>query len=154
MIYAIIAAALCLIDLTIKAAAREALPEGGAEKKLTKHLSGKVLYNRGFALGRASDHPEAVKNISLAAAALYLIQFLLQLRGKGGAALKAASAVTLGGVLGNLTERVRDGAVTDYATLRTGKKIDRVVFNFADVCILVGGIAALAAAAAGVLKKS
>ena len=153
MIYAVIAASLCLIDLAVKAAAREALPANGKEKRLTKHLSGRVLYNKGFALGRASDRPELVKGVSIAAVVLYLVQSLLQFREKGNTALKAATAVTLGGALGNMIERVKDGAVTDYAALRTGKKIDRIVFNFADVCILLGGAAAFAAVAAGALKK-
>ena len=145
---------LCAADLVLKAEARKKLPDHGGEKRITKHLAGRILYNRGFAMGKAEDRPDLVRGLSFAAVIIYFMQIIPALRVKGGNLIKAGCALTLGGALGNLTERLGSGSVTDYASLRTGKKIDRIVFNFADVCILLGAVIAGAGVLAGIVRKA
>lgn len=50
--------------------------------------------------------------------------------------VRIASAVVLGGALGNLGDRLLNGAVTDFVLVRYFP----FVFNFADAAITVGGI--------------
>ena len=124
MIFFMISLLLCAADLVLKAEARTKLPDHGGEKRITKHLAGRILYNRGFAMGKAEDRPDLVRGLSFAAVIIYFMQIIPALRVKGGNLIKAGCALTLGGALGNLTERLGSGSVTDYASLRTGKKID------------------------------
>jgi signal peptidase II len=51
---------------------------------------------------------------------------------------RIALAVIAGGALGNLIDRVRDGAVTDFVRWRIGEA-RWPIFNVADAALLVGG---------------
>lgn len=50
---------------------------------------------------------------------------------------RAAYAMIAGGALGNLIDRVRDGAVTDFVRWRIGSH-DWPIFNVADVALVIG----------------
>ena len=56
--------------------------------------------------------------------------------------LKAGLSLLLGGAFSNTYDRVMREYVVDYVSLKTGiAAIDRVVFNLADLCILIGTMA-------------
>lgn len=50
---------------------------------------------------------------------------------------RAAYAMIAGGALGNLVDRVRDGAVTDFVRWRVGSH-EWPIFNVADVALVIG----------------
>ena len=54
-------------------------------------------------------------------------------RGRAGIAIWLPAGLLIGGALGNLADRVRDGAVTDFVDLPLW-----ATFNLADVAIVAG----------------
>jgi len=87
--------------------------------------------NRGVAFGLADDvSPELI-----AATLLVLIALLTYLaaRVKGPRLIWLPAGLLIGGALGNLADRVRDGAVIDFIDLPLW-----ATFNLADVAIVTG----------------
>jgi signal peptidase II len=87
--------------------------------------------NEGVAFGLGGDISTA-----LIAATIVLLMGLLvflAVRGDGGWLVWLPAALLLGGALGNLADRVRDGAVTDFIDLPLWP-----TFNLADVAITLG----------------
>ena len=75
-------------------------------------------------------------------AKLAMILFLATLGMRGKKLLKAGLSLLLGGAFSNTYDRVMREYVVDYVSLKTGiAAIDRVVFNLADLCILIGTMA-------------
>ena len=96
--------------------------------------------NQGVAFGLAGDVSPVLIGAAIAGALLALLAFLA-LRGEADPLIWLPAGLLVGGALGNLADRVRDGAVTDF--------IDSArwpTFNLADVAIVVGVVAAGAAA--------
>ena len=88
--------------------------------------------NRGIAFGLLGDGGDAVLVVTTAALALVLVWFA---RDPGRPGLWLAVGLLVGGALGNLADRVREDAVTDF--------IDPSLwpaFNVADVAITVGAL--------------
>src|SRR5690606_12979582 len=50
---------------------------------------------------------------------------------------RVALALVAGGALGNLVDRIRDGAVTDFIRWRAGEHV-WPIFNVADVALVIG----------------
>lgn len=48
-------------------------------------------------------------------------------------------SLLLGGIIGNLIDRIAYGAVVDYLDFQFGS-YQFAIFNFADICIVIGGI--------------
>ena len=68
-------------------------------------------------------------------------EFLRQTVAGGRKTARLGLALVLGGGAGNYAERRRKGFVTDYVSLGVGNsKIRKWVFNFSDVCIVLGGL--------------
>ena len=73
---------------------------------------------------------------------LSVVVFVLTLGMRGKKLLKAGLSFLLGGAFSNTYDRVVREYVVDYVSLKTGiAAIDRVVFNLADLCILIGTMA-------------
>jgi signal peptidase II len=87
--------------------------------------------NSGVAFGLGGD----VSTILIGATIVLLMVLLVFLaaRGRRDALVWAPAALLVGGALGNLADRVRDGAVTDFIDLPLWP-----TFNLADVAIVVG----------------
>jgi signal peptidase II len=87
--------------------------------------------NRGVAFGLAGD----VSAVLIGATVLALVGFLLflALREDGSKLLWLPAALLVGGALGNLADRVRDGSVTDFVDLPLWP-----TFNLADLAIVAG----------------
>lgn len=87
--------------------------------------------NRGVAFGLAGDVSPLLIGATLALL-LGLLVFLAS-RARDDAAVWLPAGLLIGGALGNLADRVRDGAVTDFVDLPLW-----ATFNLADVAIVVG----------------
>jgi signal peptidase II len=87
--------------------------------------------NRGIAFGLAGD----VSPVLIAATLALLVGLLVFLaaRAKEGAPVWLPAGLLIGGALGNLADRIRDGAVTDFVDLPFW-----ATFNLADVAIVAG----------------
>jgi len=87
--------------------------------------------NKGVAFGLGGDISAVLIGVTI----LLLMGLLVFLaaRGRGGVWVWLPAALLIGGALGNLADRVRDGAVTDFIDLPLWP-----TFNLADVAIVLG----------------
>lgn len=96
---------------------------------------GIVMYhNSGVMLGMFSDLPPLLRVVSLATSGAFLvfvyaiIQFFLP---ENVMKLRVGLSVLLGGILGNVTDRILYGSIIDFVVLGRGTKLSPV-FNIAD----------------------
>jgi signal peptidase II len=87
--------------------------------------------NKGVAFGLGGDISAALIGVTIVLLVGMLV--VLAIRGGGGWLVWLPAALLLGGALGNLADRVRDGAVIDFIDLPLWP-----TFNLADVAITVG----------------
>ena len=87
--------------------------------------------NKGVAFGIGGD----ISAVFIGATIVVLLGFLVFLasRSRSGWMVWVPAALLIGGALGNLADRVRDGAVTDFIHLPLWP-----TFNLADLAIVVG----------------
>ena len=87
--------------------------------------------NKGVAFGIGGD----ISAVFIGVTVVLLLGFLvfLAFRGGSGWLVWLPAALLIGGALGNLADRVRDGAVTDFIGLPLWP-----TFNLADLAIVVG----------------
>jgi signal peptidase II len=127
------AGALCgvvvILDQALKAAV-EANLVPGEHVDVVGPLELTLSHNRGIAFGLASGGGAGL--VALTAAALALVGYLFARR-PTRPWMWLAVGLLAGGALGNLADRVRAGAVTDYVDLLAWPP-----FNLADVAITLG----------------
>lgn len=118
------------IDQGSKALAT-ALVDRGDRIEILPFLHLENVRNKGVAFGVGGDIPAVV----IGATILVLLGLLVFLaaRSRTGWLVWVPAALLIGGALGNLADRVRDGAVTDFIDLPLWP-----TFNLADVAIVVG----------------
>lgn len=103
---------------------------------------GMVLHhNHGAILGLFSNLPPVLRIVSLSTGGAFLIftffavQYLLPIRSR---VLRAGMSILLGGILGNVTDRILNGYVIDFLVLGTPQRFTPFVFNVADALQWVG----------------
>lgn len=128
-----LAGALCLLvlglDQVVKAVVEASLVPGERVEVLGP-LDLFLTHNRGVAFGLAGGGGVAL--VLFALAALLVVGVLLA-RDATRPGMWAAVGLLAGGALGNLADRVREGAVTDYVDFLSWPP-----FNLADVAIVAG----------------
>ena len=119
-----------LVDQGTKAIATS-LVDRGDRSEVLPFLAFENVRNKGVAFGLGGD----ISAVLIGATIVVLVGVLafLALRGKSGALAWLPAALLIGGALGNLADRVREGAVTDWIDLPLWP-----TFNLADVAIVVG----------------
>lgn len=102
---------------------------------------GLVLHrNPGAMLGMFSDLPPVLRIVSLSTGGAFLIfiyaaiQYMLPTK---SLILRAGMSILLGGILGNVTDRIIAGSVVDFLVLGT-RQFSTPAFNFADAIQWVG----------------
>ncbi len=103
----------------------------GDRVEVLPFLAFENVRNKGVAFGLGGDISAAL--IGAAIVVLVGLLVFLAARAHGGWLVWLPAALLLGGALGNLADRVRDGAVTDFIDLPLWP-----TFNLADVSIVVG----------------
>lgn len=129
-----VAGAAVLVDQVSKAIAVSAL-ERGESVNVFLALDMTHVRNRGIAFGLLSDGGVVLAVAIAVALVALLVYFALH---TGVRLLWLPVGLVLGGALGNLADRAREGAVIDF--------IDPLfwpAFNVADACIVVGVLALL-----------
>ncbi|MFN8790793.1 MAG: signal peptidase II [Bdellovibrionales bacterium] len=99
-----------------------------------------MIFNHGAMLGLFSDLPPALRIVSLSTfgALVVGIYFLFQYLIPGThLKLRVGLSVLLGGILGNVFDRIRYGAIIDFIKIRLGGIITPI-FNVADIIQWVG----------------
>lgn len=131
---AALALATCGVVVALDQASKWGIREGierGDQEQVLPFLDLTNTRNRGVAFGLAGD----VSPVLIGGTLIVLLALLAYLaaRTRGGAAIWLPAGLLIGGALGNLADRVRDGAVTDFIDLPLW-----ATFNLADVAITVG----------------
>ncbi len=127
------AGALCLLVLALDQVAKaliEANLAPGEQVDLLGPLDLTLAHNEGVAFGLASGGGAAL--VALTVVALGFVLFLFA-RDPARPGMWVAVGLLVGGALGNLIDRVRADAVTDYIDVLSWPP-----FNLADVAITVG----------------
>lgn len=103
----------------------------GDRSEVLPFLAFENVRNKGVAFGLGGD----ISAILIGATIVLLLGLLVFLasRNRGGWPIWLPAALLIGGALGNLADRVRDGAVTDFIDLPLWP-----TFNLADVAIVAG----------------
>jgi len=127
-----LAAFVVLLDQAAKEAVRSAL-EPGERIDLILGVELVDVSNRGIAFGLLGDGGELVLAITIAALLAMLVWFAAQPSRPG---LWIAVGLLAGGALGNLADRARQDAVTDFLDPPLWP-----AFNVADIAITLGAVA-------------
>ena len=106
-------------------------------------LGGRMIlrnyHNEGAALGFFKNYPKLNKGLSFFVLSGVIWEYLKKLAVRGEKLTKLGLCLLTGGGLNNCWERLRKGYVTDYISFRTShKKLQKIVFNLSDVCIIAG----------------
>ena len=126
-------AALVGIDQLIKLWAVQVLQPVGTMPLIPHVVELPFVLNPGMAFSLLSG--KQLLLILATSAAMAVMAYWLFFRCRGKVLLQAALILMLGGGLGNLIDRVLNGAVVDYLNLLFMRF---AVFNFADICVCVG----------------
>lgn len=118
------------VDQGTKALATS-LVDRGERVEVLPFLAFENVRNKGVAFGLGDDISAVVVGATVVVL-LALLVFLAS-RSRTGWLIWLPAALLIGGALGNLADRVRDGAVTDFIDLPLWP-----TFNLADVSIVVG----------------
>lgn len=136
MLYAILAAALVVLDQLVKYLVRANIDLGEGVPFLPHILQLTYVQNTGAAFSLFSQHTWILALVSLAASILLAVLLIKKVFPHPFAML--CLSVVLAGAVGNLIDRVFLGYVTDmFQTLF----MNFAVFNVADICVVCGGIA-------------
>ena len=146
------AAALCLVpavflgDQRIKNRIERNFKNGETAVKCNGLLLIHRHHNYGAVLNAGQKHQRIIRGISAAITAVLAVLFCLILGQKGNRLLKIGLAFLLGGAFSNTYDRLRRKYVVDYFSF--GVKwtpLRRIVFNLADMSILIGALLILLA---------
>jgi signal peptidase II len=107
------------------------LVDRGDRVEVLPFLAFENVRNKGVAFGLGGDISAALIGVTIVLLVGLLV--FLALRSDGGWLVWLPAALLVGGALGNLADRVRDGAVIDFIDLPLWP-----TFNLADVAITAG----------------
>lgn len=139
MLYLGLAGLIFLAELAIK----EFIERKKVEKEEEKILGDRVVltkyHNEGAFLNAGDDRRETIAATSVVLTTICVAGFLITLCKKGREGLKLGLALLTGGALSNTYDRLVRKYVVDYLRLPVkNQKINRIVFNISDFCIVVG----------------
>jgi signal peptidase II len=126
----LVCAAVVAADQLTKGIVREQIGRGDSVEVLP-FLEFDNTRNRGIAFGLAGDVSPVL--IAVAIGALLALLGFLSLRREADPMIWLPAGLLVGGALGNLADRVRDDAVTDFIDFPGWP-----TFNLADVSIVIG----------------
>lgn len=127
------------LDLGTKAWAERILPLHQKKEIVKNHLYLWHIKNNGMAYNRFAGKRKGILLSTGLLLAFYAGLFLRILLGYGEKFMALPLAVITGGGFGNFLERLQKGRVTDFIYIPFRKR-NAPIFNFADVCIVGGGI--------------
>ena len=136
--YIIIIAAICIAEHFIKRYIVQHVKPG------TKVMKGNITlhhyHNKGVALNLLQNHVKVVKIVTGTLIGILLVLLGWFIGKKRNFLIKLGLSLMVGGALSNFIDRVKNGDVFDYFSIERGKKLKNIIFNIADVAVLLGGI--------------
>ena len=139
MLYAVLVVALVVLDQVVKCLVRANIPLGGDVPFLPHILQLTYVQNTGAAFSLLEEHTWILTIVSLVVSVLLVVLLAKKVFSRPFA--MAALSMVLAGAVGNLIDRTLRGFVVDMFQLLF---MNFAVFNVADICVVVGGIAAAA----------
>ena len=137
MPYAVLAAALVALDQLVKYLVSHNIPLGGHVPLLPHLVELTYFQNTGAAFSMLEEHTWLLTLVSLVMSVLLLAALVRGFfRHPFG---RISLALLLAGAVGNLIDRAFQGYVVDMFHVLF---MEFAVFNVADICVVVGGIAA------------
>lgn len=140
MFYIILIIILIGLERQMKSRMDQVLSFGKEKKVLNGHIILQKYYNKGISLSRLSNHVGLVKIITGTLIGSICLVLAMILRKEGRELYKLGMSLILGGSISNLADRMKKGHVIDYFSFNHGKKLKTIVFNLADLWIIIGGI--------------
>ena len=143
MIFAVVAAAVFMLDFFVKKQIEDNM-ESGKSRKICK---GRILlcrhHNYGAIFNRMEKCPGLVKKFCGGFWLALGIAWFLLLRKRDNIGLKLGLSVMLGAGGSNLYDRIARGYVVDYFSFRSPWKwLNQIIFNISDFFIFLGSILA------------
>jgi signal peptidase II len=138
--YYLITLLILAVDYVAKRIADAKLP-GAPWDLIPGYLSLSYVTNSGVAFGFFADVQSGWKPYVLDAMAIIAVAIILiySMHVSGNRKLlQAALAITMGGILGNLVDRVSHGFVIDFIDIRIPEVFHWPTFNIADSAITIG----------------
>lgn len=136
MLYALLAAALVALDQGVKFLVRANIPLYGSAPFLPGVMDLTYVQNTGAAFSLFSRHTWVLTILSAVMAVLVAVALFRKIFTHPAGQI--CLALVLAGAVGNLIDRAAFGFVTDmFRTLF----MNFAVFNVADICVVLGGIA-------------
>ena len=135
MIYLIFVLILCIVDQISKFIALRSPGLGGHSEVIHNFLYVNVIKNNGVAFGMLEHSHELIIAITSLLAGGILVYLLLKRREERKVILISLTMIA-GGAFGNLIDRIRTGAVTDFIDIHFWP----FIFNIADICVVLGCI--------------
>lgn len=137
MLYLSLAGIIFVADLFIKNYIEKNKKMNEEEEILGGNITLTRYHNKGAMLNFMEKNTKLVVFISGFLLGGLLLLFGLMIPKKGNKVLKFGLAILVGGAASNVYDRVKRGYVVDYFSF---KWLKNVVFNIADVFIIVGSI--------------
>jgi len=137
MVYIMITLAVFLLDINVKSYIEQNIRIGEKKNILKDKITVVKQYNSGFCLNVLDDRIDLVKKASVVVFSIVAIVFLLILPKKGRRLQKLGLSLCIGGGASNIWDRYKKGKVVDYFSINI-KPIEHIVFNLADIFIIVG----------------
>lgn len=138
----IVAATSFWLDASSKAWAQRDLAE--TTRELLPFLSLRLGFNSGIAFSWFASDEGANRYVILVATSLLSLAIVCVMATARSPIERVALALILGGALGNIADRIPDGHVTDFISVRL-VEYHFPIFNLADVCITTGAMLLLLA---------
>lgn len=140
MFYSILITTLIVLERQMKSRMDQLLSFGKEKKVLKGRIILQKYYNKGISLSRLSNHTGFVKIITGTIIGILCLLLAILLRKEGRNFYKLGMSLILGGAISNLADRIKKGHVIDYFSFNYGKKLKNIVFNLADMWIILGGM--------------
>lgn len=139
--FLMIAALVLILDHAAKYVVSMAMSPGDSMEIIPGYLRLAHVRNFGVAFGLFSDPQSVWKPYLLAAMAIVAIIVILVYSSRmpgDRLLLQCALAATMGGILGNFTDRLLRGSVVDFIEVHVNDSFHWPTFNLADSAITVG----------------
>lgn len=137
MVYILIALGVFLLDNNIKNYIEQHYRLGEKKDILKGKITISKHHNSGFSLNMLDDRIDIVKKVSVVLMGILALTFIFILPQKRKRLMKLGLALCLGGAASNVKDRFKRGYVVDYFSINI-KPIKHIVFNLADIFILIG----------------
>ncbi len=139
--YYLLTAAVFALDHLTKWMVRTRMDLHDAIEVVPNYLRISSVRNSGVAFGLFADFHSIWKPYVLAAMAVVAVIVILIYSSRmplNRTLLQAALSITLGGIVGNFTDRVMHGFVVDFIEFHIGEAFHWPTFNVADSAITIG----------------